>query len=93
LAQLAPPLLHRLGEQLNSEFLQGLDLSLYRWVMFGTGLLIVMLLRPEGLFPSKVRKAEFHERDEPVIEQETPERRPGGSAPAVQSSMSDRDES
>ena len=93
LAQLAPPLLHRLGEQLNSEFLQGLDLSLYRWVMFGTGLLIIMLLRPEGLFPSKVRKAEFHERDEPVIEQKTSELRPGGSAPAVQSSMSDRDES
>src|SRR3990170_578967 len=93
LAQLAPPLLHSLGEQLNSDFLRGLDLSLYRWVMFGTGLLIVMLLRPEGLFPSKVRKAEFHELDEPMIEQEAPEWRPGGSAPAEESTMSDRDES
>ena len=93
LAQLAPPLLHSLGEQLNSDFLRGLDLSLYRCVMFGTGLLIVMLLRPEGLFPSKVRKAEFHELDEPMIEQEAPEWRPGGSAPAEESSMSDRDES
>jgi len=93
LAQLAPPLLHSLGDQLNSDFLRGLDLSLYRWVMFGTGLLIIMLLRPEGLFPSRVRKAEFHERDEPMIEQEAPERRPGGSAPAQRSSMSDRDES
>lgn len=93
LAQLAPPFLRSLGTQLNSQFLMGLDLQLYRWVMFGTGLLIVMLIRPEGLFPSKVRKAELHERDEPMIEQEKPERNPGGGAPGKHGSMSDRDES
>jgi len=31
--------------------------------MFGAGLLIIMLLRPEGLFPSKVRQAILHEHD------------------------------
>ncbi len=64
LAQIAPPLIQNLGNQLNSNFLRTLDLQLYRWVMFGTGLLIIMLLRPEGLFPSRVRRAELHEAEE-----------------------------
>ncbi len=63
LAQIAPPLIRDLGNQLNSNFLRTLDLTLYRWVMFGTGLLVIMLLRPEGLFPSKVRRMELHEAD------------------------------
>ena len=93
LAQLAPPLLHSLGDQLNSDFLRGLDLQLYRWVMFGTGLLIIMLLRPEGLFPSRVRKAEFHELDEPILEASTANRRPAGTTPAEHDSMSGGDDS
>ena len=52
-----------MAEQTGSAFLAGIDLQLYRWVMFGAGLLIIMLLRPEGLFPSKVRKALLHEHD------------------------------
>jgi branched-chain amino acid transport system permease protein len=64
LAQIAPPLLQDLAAQTGSQFLASIDLQLYRWVMFGTGLLIIMLLRPEGLFPSKVRKMELHEGEE-----------------------------
>jgi branched-chain amino acid transport system permease protein len=68
LAQIAPPLIDNLGRQLGSEFLINLDLQLYRWVMFGTGLLIIMLIKPEGLFPSKVRQAELHEHELDQVE-------------------------
>jgi branched-chain amino acid transport system permease protein len=63
LAQIAPPLIRNLGNQLDSDFLRTFDLTLYRWVMFGAGLLVIMLIRPEGLFPSKVRRMELHEAD------------------------------
>lgn len=74
LAQLASPLIQSIG--LN------IDLQLYRWVMFGTGLLIIMLLRPEGLFPSTVRRMELHEADEelhPAQPQPSSEARPAAS--------------
>jgi branched-chain amino acid transport system permease protein len=32
-----------------------------RMLMFGLALIVVMLVRPEGLWPSKRRKAEFHD--------------------------------
>ncbi|KAF0814942.1 High-affinity branched-chain amino acid transport system permease protein LivH [Andreprevotia sp. IGB-42] len=34
-----------------------------RMLIFGLAMIIIMLLRPEGLWPSKRRKAEFHEKD------------------------------
>jgi branched-chain amino acid transport system permease protein len=39
-----------------------------RMLLFGGALIFVMLVRPEGLWPSKQRKAEFHEKD-PEIKQ------------------------
>jgi len=36
-----------------------IDLTLWRWFFFGLALIIVMVIRPEGLWPSEVRKAEF----------------------------------
>ncbi len=65
LAQIAPPFLDNLAEQTGWAFLD-IDLQLYRWVMFGVGLLIIMLIRPEGLFPSRVRRAELHEAEEEI---------------------------
>ncbi|PHV10271.1 ABC transporter permease subunit [Chitinimonas sp. BJB300] len=35
-----------------------------RMLLFGLALIFVMLVRPEGLWPSKRRKAELHEKDE-----------------------------
>jgi branched-chain amino acid transport system permease protein len=35
-----------------------------RMLLFGLALVLMMLLRPEGLWPEKRRKAEFHEDDE-----------------------------
>ena len=68
LAQIAPPLLRNLAETTNSQFLATFDLQLYRWVMFGMGLLIIMLIKPEGLFPPKARTATVHIEVEEYIE-------------------------
>ncbi|SMC28306.1 branched-chain amino acid transport system permease protein [Andreprevotia lacus DSM 23236] len=40
-----------------------LDPENLRMLIFGLAMIIIMLLRPEGLWPSKRRKAEFHEHD------------------------------
>lgn len=45
---------------LNIPYLITLDLSLWRWFFFGAALIIIMVLRPEGLFPSRARQAELH---------------------------------
>ena len=41
-----------------------IDIPKYKFLIFGTLLVIMMLLRPEGLIPSARRKAELHESDE-----------------------------
>ncbi|MBI4492878.1 MAG: branched-chain amino acid ABC transporter permease [Chloroflexi bacterium] len=62
--------LHNLGTALNtpiaSDFLKWVDLSGSKFMIFGLALVLLMLLRPEGLFPSAERKAEFHEAEEPT---------------------------
>jgi ABC-type branched-subunit amino acid transport system permease subunit len=42
----------------------------YQYLLFGIALVIMMLRRPEGLFPSKVRRAELHEVDEELAAEE-----------------------
>jgi len=37
-----------------------------RMLVFAVALILVMLLRPEGLWPSRRRKAEFHEAEAPI---------------------------
>jgi len=49
-----------IGNALNNPTLATADLSLWRWFFFGLTLIVVMVLRPEGLFPSKARQAELH---------------------------------
>jgi branched-chain amino acid transport system permease protein len=46
------------------------DVPLYNFGIFGVILVVVMLLRPEGLIPSRRRAAEFHEgvHDEPLYD-------------------------
>ena len=55
--------LRSLGAALNVPALAGIDLSRSRLMIFGLALVLLMLLRPEGLFPSARRRAELH-RDE-----------------------------
>jgi branched-chain amino acid transport system permease protein len=57
-------LVRGLGSMVGSEFLARADLSLWRWFFFGLTLIIVMVLRPEGLWPSAQRAAELHPREE-----------------------------
>ena len=42
---------------------QTVDIPKYKFLIFGTLLVIMMLLRPEGLIPSARRKAEFHDEE------------------------------
>jgi branched-chain amino acid transport system permease protein len=57
--------------QIVPEFVPGGDvLQRWRWVMYASGLIAVMVMRPEGLFPSSARKAELHEAEEELSEEE-----------------------
>ncbi len=57
--------------QVVPQFVPGGDiLQSWRWVMYASGLIAIMVLRPEGLFPSSARKAELHEAEETLAEEE-----------------------
>ena len=61
--------LDKIGEGINNGIdLVGIDQSIdipkYKFLIFGTLLVIMMLARPEGLIPSARRKAELHEGEE-----------------------------
>jgi branched-chain amino acid transport system permease protein len=55
------PLLRGLGRLLELPALQTIDLQLWRWLCFGATLILVMVLRPAGLFPHARRAADQHE--------------------------------
>ena len=38
----------------------------YQYLLFGIALVVMMLKRPEGLFPSRERQAELHVEEEAV---------------------------
>ena len=60
----ATNLVHALGQALHVCFLQGLDFTNYRFMIYGGILVFVMLFRPEGLIPSASRRAELHAEQE-----------------------------
>ena len=39
-----------------------IDFLKYQYLLYGLALVVMMLLRPEGLFPSRRRRRELHER-------------------------------
>ncbi len=57
---------HKLGEII--PFLSGIDFQLWRYGLYGLALVIVMLVRPQGLLPSKTRARELLEGAELDIE-------------------------
>jgi branched-chain amino acid transport system permease protein len=63
LAEEATNPLNRLGESINFDFLAHHDLTQDKFLVFGLALVLTMLLRPEGIFPSQQRKAELHPGD------------------------------
>jgi branched-chain amino acid transport system permease protein len=65
-------LVHAIGAAIGNADMQITDVSRSRQLIFGIALVAMMLLRPEGLFPSATRRAELHaaEEEEGVAEQE-----------------------
>jgi branched-chain amino acid transport system permease protein len=67
--------LHGLANAANipliSPFLATVDLTQYKFGIFGLALVILMLTRPEGIFPNRQRAVEMHGGDEiePIDEQ------------------------
>jgi branched-chain amino acid transport system permease protein len=53
--------LANIGHSLNQTFGTNIDVPLYQFGIYGTIIVLVMLIRPTGLIPSERRKAEFHE--------------------------------
>lgn len=62
--------LHWIGDRLNSDFLRDHDLQSDRFLIFGLALVLMMILRPGGLFPSRQRAAELRPDDEDITVQE-----------------------
>jgi branched-chain amino acid transport system permease protein len=56
--------LERLGDGINSLPSLDVDIPRFKGLIFGVLLVVMMLLRPEGLIPSARRKAELHESEE-----------------------------
>jgi branched-chain amino acid transport system permease protein len=56
--------LHQLGASVNipiiSNVLMSVDLSQWKYGIFGAALVILMLTRPEGIFPNRQRAVELH---------------------------------
>ncbi len=59
-----------LGEQIGNEFLANHNVGEDRYLVFGLALVLMMLLRPGGLFPSKQRAAEMQPESEDISIQE-----------------------
>jgi branched-chain amino acid transport system permease protein len=62
--------------QIVPQYVPGGDvLQRWRWVMYASGLIAMMILRPEGLFPSRARQAELHEGEEEISTPDLKEQR------------------
>ncbi|CAN5684188.1 ABC transporter ATP-binding protein [soil metagenome] len=67
--ELTPPL-NNFGEWAGIDFLAGHNLSQDKFLIFGLALVLTMLLRPAGLFPSAQRKAELNPEDDDPYDHE-----------------------
>jgi len=65
-------LVHGVGNAIGNQDLRLMDVSRSRQLIFGIALVVMMLVRPEGLFPSARVRAELHaaEEDEGAVQQE-----------------------
>jgi branched-chain amino acid transport system permease protein len=62
--------LNAFGERIGSDWLASHNVGEDRYVVFGLALVLMMLLRPGGLFPSKQRAAELQPDAEDISIQE-----------------------
>ncbi|CAA9547565.1 MAG: Branched-chain amino acid transport system permease protein LivM [uncultured Thermomicrobiales bacterium] len=63
--------IQRLGEAVGWDALAGHDITQDRLLVFGLALVLMMLLRPGGLFPNAQRRAELTPEDEDITVAET----------------------
>ena len=56
--------LNQFFDAINAPILQDIDFIHYQFLLYGLALVAMMLLRPEGLFPSSRRKRELHADDD-----------------------------
>jgi branched-chain amino acid transport system permease protein len=54
---------HALGDALSSPLLSNADIPKYNYFLFGILLVAMMLLRPEGIIPSRQRQEELHDEE------------------------------
>jgi branched-chain amino acid transport system permease protein len=52
--------INELGDQLGIGFLENFAFASYNFMLFGIILVVMMIVRPEGLLPAAARKAELH---------------------------------
>lgn len=62
--------LNAFGEQIGNDFLANHNVGEDRYVVFGLALVLMMVLRPGGLFPNKQRAAELQPDDPDITVQE-----------------------
>jgi branched-chain amino acid transport system permease protein len=77
-------LVRGIGRSVGSAALAGVDLTLWRWFFFGLGLVIVMLVKPEGLAGRRVRPPapDVDEREEALALVAAPPRPRAEAVPA-----------
>ena len=75
--------LNGIGRNTGNDYLATMELSDFRYFIFGAALVILMLVRPEGLFPSQRRKAELHPEQD-SLQGESQGEGPGYSGPSVE---------
>ncbi|HET8568374.1 MAG TPA: branched-chain amino acid ABC transporter permease [Candidatus Limnocylindria bacterium] len=68
LADTISDVLQTIGDATNIELLRQADVNRARSLILGLALVILMLVRPEGLFPSARRKMELHAAEESEVE-------------------------
>lgn len=51
---------HAIGNAIDSPFLSQADIPKYNYFLFGVILVLMMLLRPEGIIPNRQRAEELH---------------------------------
>jgi hypothetical protein len=54
------PPVNSLGDSLGIQLLENFNLASYNFLIFGILLVVMMIVRPEGLLPAAARKAELH---------------------------------
>jgi branched-chain amino acid transport system permease protein len=51
---------HSIGQSVGSQALSTVDLPRYNFFLFGVILVVMMILRPEGIIPNRQRAEELH---------------------------------